>query len=122
MQEQNYKNHPRVVPLFHYGLSLILLASLVGSIWNAYRAYEHHSGRLVAAIVFGLSIATLLIEWYARAFAVGAQDRAIRAEENLRYFSLTGKLLDNRLKMSQVIALLKTLNFFCYQKKQPMKT
>lgn len=105
MQEQNYKNHPRVVPLFHYGLSLILLACLVCSIWNAYRAYEHHSGRLVAGIVFGLCIAALLIEWYARAFAVGAQDRAIRAEENLRHFALTGKLLDNRLTMSQVIAL-----------------
>ncbi len=105
MQEQNYKNHSRVVPLFHYGLSLILLACLVCSVWNAYRSYEHHSGRLVAAILFGLCIAALLIEWYARAFAVAAQDRAIRAEENLRHFSLTGKLLDSRLTMPQVIAL-----------------
>lgn len=105
MQEQNFKNHARVVPLFHVGLSLILLACFVSSIWNAYRAYEHHSGRLVAAIVLGLCIAALLLEWYARAFAVGAQDRAIRAEENLRHFALTGKLLDNRLTMAQVIAL-----------------
>jgi len=34
-----------------------------------------------------------------------AQDRAIRAEENLRYFALTGKLLDSRLTISQIIAL-----------------
>ena len=38
-------------------------------------------------------------------FAMGAQDRAIRAEENLRHFALTGKLLDKRLRKSQVIAL-----------------
>ena len=38
-------------------------------------------------------------------FAVKAQDRAIRAEENLRHFSLTGKLLDPRLTIRQIIAL-----------------
>ena len=40
-----------------------------------------------------------------RAFPLAVQDRAIRAEENLRYFSLTGKLLDKGLTMSQIIAL-----------------
>ena len=34
-----------------------------------------------------------------------AQDRAIKAEENLRHFALTGKLLDGRLTPSQIIAL-----------------
>jgi Family of unknown function (DUF6526) len=37
--------------------------------------------------------------------ALTAQDRAIRAEENLRYFVLTGKLLPTTLKISQVVAL-----------------
>ena len=105
MQQQNFKNHARMVPLYHYCLSLILLSCLICSIWNIYRAYEHHSGRLVAAVLFGLSVASLLIEWYARAFPIAAQDRAIRAEENLRHLALTGKLLDARLTMSQVIAL-----------------
>ncbi len=105
MPEQNYKNHSRMVPLYHYGLSIILFACLVCSVWNAYRAYEHHSGRLVAATLFGLCIASLLIEWYVRAFPIAAQDRAIRAEENLRHFALTGKLLDPRLTMPQVVAL-----------------
>jgi hypothetical protein len=40
-----------------------------------------------------------------RGFAIKAQDRAIRAEENLRYLAMTGKLLDVRLTLSQVIAL-----------------
>ena len=43
--------------------------------------------------------------YYVRSFPLKAQDRAIRAEENLRYFKLTGKLFDDKLKMSQIIAL-----------------
>jgi len=34
-----------------------------------------------------------------------ANDQAIRAEENLRHFTLTGKLLDPRLKPLQIVAL-----------------
>ena len=33
------------------------------------------------------------------------QDRAIRAEESLRYFILTGKPFDKKLQMNQIIAL-----------------
>ena len=40
-----------------------------------------------------------------RSFSLKAQDRAIRAEENLRHFVLTGKLLDKSLSISQIIAL-----------------
>ncbi len=105
MQTQNYKNHSRYLPLYHGVLYAIVTACLVCSIWNAYRAYEHHSGRLVAAIIFGLCFCALLLTWYARSFALVAQDRSIRVEENLRHFSFTGKLLDKRLTMSQVIAL-----------------
>jgi hypothetical protein len=40
-----------------------------------------------------------------RGFALKAQDRAIRAEENLRYFALTGTLLPPGLHMGQIVAL-----------------
>jgi hypothetical protein len=40
-----------------------------------------------------------------RVFALKAQDRAIRAEENLRHFAITGKLLDARLTVRQVVGL-----------------
>jgi hypothetical protein len=53
---------------------------------------------LVSFILFSLY-------FHSRAFALKAQDRAIRAEENLRHFVLTGKPLDNRLTMGQIIAL-----------------
>ena len=105
MQVQSYKQHLRYVPMYHFVLSLILTVCLAGSVWNLFRANEYHSGRLVGAIILGLSIGGLIIFWYARGFAIVAQDRAIRAEENLRHFALTGKLLDSRLTMSQIIAL-----------------
>jgi hypothetical protein len=105
MPTQNFKSHARIVPGYHYALSLILLACFVISVWNFSRALNHHSGRLVALVLLGLCIAAFLIAWYTRSFALKAQDRAIRAEENLRYFVLTGKLPDNRLTISQQVAL-----------------
>jgi hypothetical protein len=53
---------------------------------------------LVAFIILSLYI-------HSRVFALKAQDRAIRAEETLRYFILTGKPLDHRLTLGQIIAL-----------------
>ena len=43
--------------------------------------------------------------WFTRTFALKAQDRAIRAEENLRYYVLTGKLLPSSLRVGQIVAL-----------------
>jgi len=105
MPDQSFKNHGRYVPLYHFFLLAILVLCIGGAAWNLFKSFTHHSGRLVAAIIFGLSYAALLIAWYARSFALTAQDRAIRAEENLRHFALTGKVLDKRLRMSQIIAL-----------------
>ena len=42
---------------------------------------------------------------YVRLFPLKAQDRAIRAEENFRYYLLTGKPLPDGLRMGQIIAL-----------------
>jgi hypothetical protein len=40
-----------------------------------------------------------------RLFPLRVQDRAIRAEENLRHFILCGKPLDPQLTLRQIIAL-----------------
>jgi hypothetical protein len=52
-----------------------------------------------------LSFGTILTALFARTFALRAQDRAIRAEEQLRYYVMTGKLLDPRLSIRQIIGL-----------------
>jgi hypothetical protein len=36
---------------------------------------------------------------------MGVQDRAIRAEENLRHFVMAGKPLDRRLTVKQIVGL-----------------
>ncbi|PGY08057.1 DUF6526 family protein [Bacillus sp. AFS031507] len=98
---QNYKNHRRFHPLFHYILSLLLLLTLVVAIWLIIRNGISLSAILFLAIVIILVIMFLLI----RQYPLKAQDRAIRAEENLRHYVLTGKLLDARLTIGQIIAL-----------------
>lgn len=105
MKEQNYKNHTRYVLWYTFILLALILVILAGAVWNFYRAYDHGSGRLSAALIFALGLTTIFFYIYARQFALRAQDRAIRAEENFRHFVLTGRPLDKRLRMGQVIAL-----------------
>ena len=47
----------------------------------------------------------MLMFWFMRTFPIKAQDRAIRAEEGLRYFILTRKPIDSRITMQQIAAL-----------------
>jgi len=47
----------------------------------------------------------VLLFFFTRIFSMGVQDRAIRAEENLRHFAQTGKLLDPRLTIKQIVGL-----------------
>jgi len=104
MQEQNYKNHSRIVPLYHFVLLVSILALLIGSGINLVQSWNTE-GLYSASLICLLAVIVFLLAWFTRGFALKAQDRAIRAEENLRYFAITGKLLDSKLKTSQVVAL-----------------
>ena len=103
MSEQNFKNHGRYIPLWHYIMPVLLLAIFIGSIINL--AGSAHENLYSASLITAISFVLFIFYWYTRAFALKAQDRAIRAEENFRHYILSGKLLDNRLRMSQIIAL-----------------
>lgn len=105
MAEQNLKNHSRYVPLYHFITSTAILALIIGSIINLFDACNKKEGLYSASLICLSSIVLCLVWYFARAFALKAQDRAIRAEENLRHFAITGNLLDNRLRMGQIIAL-----------------
>src|SRR6202035_5016538 len=76
-----------------------------GSLVNLWRSFGDHERLYSASLIAALSVAMLILFFFARIFAVGVQDRAIRAEENLRHFSLTGKRLDPRLTMKQIVGL-----------------
>ena len=108
MSEQNFKNHARFVPLYHYITPTVILALIVGSgigLFHACGDCTNRGGLHNAMLFFIISIVLLILWWYCRAFALKAQDRAIRAEENFRHFIATGKTLDSRLRMGQIIAL-----------------
>jgi hypothetical protein len=105
LPEQNYSNHRRTFPPFHFFLLPVLLFTLIGSIVNLYMSWGDHERLYSAALIVVLSFCGVLAALISRMFAIKAQDRAIRAEENLRHFVLTGKLLDPRLSIFQVIAL-----------------
>ena len=103
MKTQHYKNHSRYSFTWHLAIPLVILASLVGSIVNLVNTESSNS--YSAALILVIILLLIGFYIYTRWFALRAQDRAIRAEENLRHFILTGKPLDSRLSMSQLIAL-----------------
>ena len=103
MKEQNFNNHAQMVPGFHYLTFGGIIALLGGSI--NYLLKSSAENKYLAALLVLTSVLFILIAWFTRTFALKAQDRAIRAEENLRHFVLTGKLLPSSLSVGQVVAL-----------------
>jgi hypothetical protein len=97
MQEQNFKNHAILVPGFHYIGMLSILALLGGSINYLCRATPEN--KYLAALLTLAAFIFVVLWIYIRTFPLKAQDRAIRAEENLRHYVLTGKLFPAELKM-----------------------
>ncbi len=104
MAAQNYANHRRFVPMYHGVLFGLLLVTLIGAINNLRRSIGT-DGLYSASLIVALVLINCLLFFFCRAFALKAQDRAIRAEENLRHFILAGKPLDGRLTIRQVIGL-----------------
>ncbi len=103
MPEQNLKNHSRYVPLYHFIIPIVLIWVLVHTI--VMFANSSHDNVYGFSLDVALLLALLLMWFFLREFALKAQDRAIRAEENFRHFVMTGKPHDGRLGMRQVIAL-----------------
>ena len=104
-QTQNYSNHARLVPAYHFVLTGLIGFGLVGSCVNLYQSIGNHQRIYSASLIVVLEIAAVLLFVFCRTFPLKAQDRAIRAEENLRHYALTGKLLDPRLGVLQIVAL-----------------
>lgn len=103
MSDQNFKNHSQFVPVFHFVTLPLLLVTIIGSVINLVHATTENL--FTAILLLLLSIVLLLVSFFARTFALKAQDRAIRAEENFRYFIASGKPLDKSLRVSQIVAL-----------------
>jgi hypothetical protein len=104
MESQNFANHRRFVTGYHYVLSGMLFIGLVAALVNV--VINWTSGNVLSLLLIVLLfLCAFLLAAFTRLFPLKAQDRAIRAEENLRHFILTGKPLNGGLTVSQVTAL-----------------
>jgi hypothetical protein len=103
MPDQNFKNHSQIVWGYYIFTLLPTLALLAGSITNLVNSEKDNV--YSASLIVLVAVILITIIFRARGFALKAQDRAIRAEESLRHFILTGKALDERLSIKQIVAL-----------------
>ncbi len=78
-EAQNFKNHARFVPAFHFFVAPVFLLNIAWSIVRVVRSFSF--GTIVALLV---AIALFLLALTARIFALTVQDRVIRLEMRLR--------------------------------------
>ena len=103
---QDFKNHTRWDPIYHFFCLPILLLNIVatGFWYHNHRANHIHSGMWLILI----SVVLFLLALKARTYALKVQDRAIRIEERMRLASLVSpsELIEiESLTMRQYIAL-----------------
>ena len=84
---QNFGNHSRYVPLYHFVLLALAIFMLALSIERMVLHFS--SGTLLD---FLLVVALVLVAYLARSFAVTVQDRVIRLEMRLRVQALAPDL------------------------------
>jgi hypothetical protein len=104
MATQSYANHRRIVPVYLIMIAVLLL-TFVGACVNLYESWGDHVVFYSASLIVVTLACVIMCGVFARTFALRAQDRAIRSEENLRHYVLSGKLLDARLEIKQIVAL-----------------
>ena len=93
MTEQNFANHAKYVPAFHFFVLPVLLLNLG---WSVYR-WKTSLWSLEGAIWVLTSVAILLGFLLTRMFALSVQDRVIRLEERLRCERLLPQDLQARI-------------------------
>lgn len=107
MAEQNYSNHTRWYPLFHFVVMPLLVLNFLSHLVRLYLA-PPESGRKTLAFWTLLSLTLILLALASRLQALKAQDRIIRLEETLRYREVLPSELAKRaagLRTGQIIAL-----------------
>jgi uncharacterized membrane protein YciS (DUF1049 family) len=104
VEQQNFKNHGKIVPGFMFFV-LPVLALNFGWSLNRWRLVHFSFDGLVGVLT---AAALLLGMILARGFALRVQDRVIRLEEQLRYARVLPAELQARaaqLTLAQIIAL-----------------
>ena len=104
MAEQNFANHTRLVPPFHFFVLPVLAINLVGQIYSWVRMGFAPSRILPILVAAALLLGFLSV----RLMVLRVQDRLIRLEERLRYERLLPADLQPRIgefTVSQLVSL-----------------
>jgi hypothetical protein len=104
MPEQNFSNHGRFFPPFHFFVVPVLL---INFFWSIYR-WKVSGFSLDGFVSLAVALALLLGFLSARRMALSVQDRVIRLEERLRYERLLPADLRPRIgdfTVSQCVSL-----------------
>jgi hypothetical protein len=104
MPEQNFENHGKIVPAFHFFSVPVFVINFVWSLFRLKTLGFSFAG------VFGVLLAAALVVlvFLARLFALAVQDRVIRLEERLRYERVLPADLQGRsgeLEIGQIVSL-----------------
>ena len=105
MREQNYKNHRFLEPTTYFFLFPLMLILFAAIVTECVQFAQGKQALWPAITMTSLLLTAIILSVRIRLYALIAQDRAIRAEEQIRHFALTGQLLDSRLSIRQIIAL-----------------
>tara|TARA_B100000029_G_scaffold514127_1_gene615779 strand:- start:1661 stop:2098 length:438 start_codon:yes stop_codon:yes gene_type:complete len=100
---QNYHNHAKFIPVFHYIALPLLLVNFFAALFHVIQDITFYNLNEL-----GLAISLIIAAVYTRLFALKAQDRVIRLEEHLRRKTLLPETLRERagsLTMEQIVAL-----------------
>jgi len=104
VSEQNFKNHTRFVPTYHY---FALPVFLINFLWSLYRLKNLGvTFEGIFGVIFAAALLVLVLR--ARLFALCVQDRVIRLEERMRYERLLPADLKPRIEeftVAQLVSL-----------------
>jgi uncharacterized protein DUF6526 len=90
---QTYKNHPRLLPAFHFFVLPVLLLNLLNEVRRAWRYPSE--GSLFLAVV---AAALFTLAFLSRSQALTVQDRVIRLEMRLRLRQILPPELQTRIQ------------------------
>ena len=103
MEPQNFANHTRWHPPFHFFILPVMIINFFWSVVVFIKVPDWNSGWWIV-----VSLALLLLTFFVRTNALKVQDRIIRLEERLRYQQLLSPALTAltaALTPSQICAL-----------------
>ena len=106
MAEQNFANHTKFFPLFHFFVLPVLLVNLGIQIYWLKQLWNTFTFRSIFNVLLALALIAGFLS--ARRFALAVQDRVIRLEERLRYQRLLPADLQPRIEeftVAQLVSL-----------------